>query len=148
KGNETHDALAYRIGGKPLPGHLPHLEKYASVFDGRGAKAEGRGAIDRGANVVDYFAKNAWLRGAVDVAVVNGEIGYICDWKSGRSRYEKRFELDVHAVLLRARYPHIRTIRAQYCYTEEDKLSELYDCSDVRQTWMQIAGIIKKIEAD
>lgn len=148
KGNQTHDALAYRIGGKPLPIELQHLEKYAAPLDGHGAKAEGKVAINSDGKVVDYFASDVFLRGALDVTIVKEDMGYILDWKDGKSRWVKRFELDVHAVLLKAKYPQLRSIRAQYCFTTEDKLSELYDCSDVRATWGTIQHIVQRITAD
>ncbi len=148
KGNQTHDALAYRIGGKPLPVELQHLEKYAKPLDGHGAKAEGKVAINADGRVVDYFASDVFLRGALDVTIVKDEVGYILDWKDGKSRWVKRFELDVHAVLLKAKYPQLSNIRAQYCFTTEDKLSELYDCSDVRSTWGTIQHIVQRITAD
>ena len=148
KGNQTHDALAYRIGGKPLPPDLQHLEKYAKPLDGKGAKAEGKVAINRRGKVVDYFADDVWLRGALDVTIVKPPSAFILDWKDGKSRWVKRFELDVHAVLLRAKYPQAERIHAQYCFTTEDKLSELFDCSDVRATWQQIGDIVGRIETD
>lgn len=148
KGNQTHDALALRIGGKPLPPDLQHLEKYAKPLDGRGAKPEGKVAINLDGKVVDYFAADVFLRGALDVTMTHGAIGYILDWKDGKSRWVKRFELDVHAVLLKAKYPNLDRIWAQYCFTTEDKLSDLYDCSDTRTTWGTIAGIVQRITAD
>lgn len=148
KGNQTHDALALRVGGKPLPADLHHLEKFATPLDGHGAKAEGRAAITKAGKPCDYFASDVYLRGALDVTIVKDTTGFILDWKDGKSRWVKRFELDVHAVLLHAKYPQLGRIHAQYCFTTEDKLSELYDCSDTRGTWQQIAGIVGRIEQD
>jgi hypothetical protein len=146
KGNQTHDALADRIGGKPLPADLRHLEKWVAPLESHKPKAEGKVAINRQGKPVTYFAGDVWLRGALDVTIVHGETGYILDWKDGKSRWEKRFELDVHAVLLHARHPHLKTIRAQYCYTTEDRLSDLFDCSATTATWNRILDIVGEIE--
>lgn len=148
KGNDEHDALALRIGGKPLPATMQKLEPLAAAFDGRGAKAEGQAGVTREGRPTSFFGDAVWLRGALDVVIVQGTNAYIADWKSGRSRWEKRFELDVHAVLLHARHPELKTIKAQYIYTTEQKIGELYDVSDTRSTWQTINEIVGRIETD
>lgn len=147
-GNIAHDALALRIGGKPLPADLQHLERWAAPFDGRGAKAEGKVGVTRQGRPTGFFDKDVWLRGAIDVSIVQAPHAMIFDWKNGKSKWVKRFELDVHAVLLHARYTALTSIQAQYVYLEENKLSERYDCSDTRGTWQTINEIVGKIETD
>lgn len=148
RGNETHDALALRIGGKPLPNDMQHLEKWAAPFDGRGARAEGKVGVTRQGKPTGFFDKDVWLRGAIDVSVVQNATAMIFDWKDGASKWVKRFELDVHAVLLHARHPELKTIRAHYVFTTEDHMSEPYDCSDTRGTWQAINEIVGRIETD
>lgn len=148
RGNEVHDALALRIGGKPLPSTMQHLEPLAAAFDGRGAKAEGKVGVTRQGRPTGFFDKDVWLRGAIDVSVVQVPYAAIFDWKEGSSKWVKRFELDVHALLLHARHPTLTSIQAQYVFTKENKLSERYDCSDTRGTWQTINDIVGRIEAD
>lgn len=147
-GNEAHDALALRIGGKPLPEPLRHLEPLVAPFDGRGAKAEGKVGVTRQGRPTGFFDKDVWLRGAIDVAIVQEPRAAIYDWKTGSSKWTKRFELDVHAVLLHARHPALTSIRATYVFTKENKLSEAFDCSDTRGTWQLVNDIVGRIETD
>lgn len=149
KGNLTHDALALRVGAKkPLPDWLRHLEPWAAPLDTLDPKAEGQVGVTATGHPVGFFDKDVWLRGALDVTIVQGNTGFILDWKDGKSRWVKRFELDVHAVLLHARHPELRTIKAQYCFTTENHLSEVYDCSDTAATWQEISKIATRIEFD
>lgn len=149
KGNEVHDALALRVGAKkPLPDSMRHLEPWAAPLDALPAKTEGQVGVTAEGRPTTFFGKDVWLRGALDVSVVRDTTGYILDWKDGRSKWVKRFELDVHAVLLHARYPQLTKIVAQYCFTTEGHLGEMYDCSDTRSTWQEINNIAKRIEAD
>jgi hypothetical protein len=148
-GNAGHEALALRIGGKPLPADLHHLEPFVAPFDNRSAKAEGKVAITQQGRPTGYFDKDVWLRGAIDVSVVKDTTGAIFDWKFVKqTRYSKRFELDVHAVLLHARYPHLKTITARYVFINQKELSDPYDCSDTAATWQRINEIVKRIEFD
>ncbi len=153
KGNDAHDALALRVGAahKPLPDTMRQWEPYAASLDGLGAKTEGKVAITSTGHPTGYFDKNVWFRGAIDVAVVRDTTGFILDWKviSDKGvRWTKRFELDVHAVLLHARYPQLKTIKAQYCFLNQGEMSETFDCSDTAATWARMNEIARQIEFD
>lgn len=149
-GNEAHDALALRVEGKkPLPPHMQAYEPYAAPLDQHPAKAEGKIAITRTGQPTGYFDKNVWFRGAVDVAIIRDTTAMIFDWKLVKNtRWTKRFELDVHALLLQARHPQLKTIKAKYVFLRQGETSELFDCSDTKGTWQIINDLVAKIEAD
>lgn len=148
-GNEVHAALEHRVGaGKPLPEPMMQWEKFAKPFDGRGAKTEMKLGVTMQGTATGFFDKNVWGRGKVDTTLMNDTTAYFCDWKTGKSDYEDRFELDVQAVLLNVKFPQLRSIVGQYAWLKEDRLSEMYDLSDTRKTWNEIGEIVRAIEAD
>lgn len=148
-GNKAHEALALRVGGKPLPEHMQEYEPFAAPLDRHPAKAEGKIAITRTGQPTGYFDKNVWFRGAIDVAIIRDTTGFIFDWKLVKNtRWTKRFELDVHALLLHAKHPHLRTIKAQYVFLNQKETSDVFDCSDTRGTWQVINDLVAKIESD
>jgi hypothetical protein len=144
-GNEVHSAMELRVGGKkPLPDSMRAYEAFAVPFDALPAKAEmwlGVSAQGRG---VDSRAPNVWVRGKVDVHVVLNDVAFIADWKTGKT-WEDPFELQVGAVLVHAKYPHLKTIKAQYQWLKEEQAGELYDVSDTRETWSEISRIMHDI---
>lgn len=147
-GNEVHAAMEKRIGGKqPLPQHLGHLDPLCLAFDPFSTiRTEQKLAITREGKSCDYWARNCWGRGKLDVVIVNGTTGYLADHKTGKER-EEPFELEVQAVLLKARYPQLKKIVGQYLWLKEIKVGELYDLSDTEGTWGEINRIMQQIES-
>lgn len=151
KGNDAHRALAHRAGaGVPLPPEMAQWESFCAPFDGMRARTELKLGITDTGKEVDYWDKNSvWLRGALDAVVVNNTTAYLNDWKLVKNpQYSKRFELEVHALLLHASYPHLTTIKGTYSFLNQGQLSEVYDLSDTGSTWRKVKSITQSIERD
>lgn len=148
-GDEVHQAMARRIGSRsPLPTHLAQFDKHAAAFDGRNAITELKLAMTAQGHMTGYFEKDSWFRGQADVSIIQSNKAYIRDWKTGNSKYEDPFELECNALLLKAKYPELETIRGDYCYLKEDRVGQSYDLSRFRATWDEINRLVKLIEAD
>lgn len=149
-GNDVHAALDKRVAtGQPLPPNMAQWEPYAAAFDGKGARAELKlGITDTGA-VSGYWDKESvWLRGRVDVALINGTSAYILDWKTGGSKYEDKFEIGVYALLLHASQPSLISIKGTYAWLKENRLGQPYDLSNTAETWRKVKDIVQRIEQD
>ena len=148
-GKKVHTAMELRVGGgKPLPVEFIQWEPFAAPFDGLGAKTELKLNINRKGQPTGQWDDDVYGRGTVDVAVIGGNKAAITDWKSGGSKYEKPFELHIHAMLLKAANPHITEVRGNFVWLKENRAGQVYDLSDFRGTWIRIRDIVEKIEAD
>lgn len=148
RGNAVHDALELRVGaGKPLPTDMHDYERFARAFDGKNPKCEPKLAVTRDGKSTSYFDRDVWGRGRADVCLVQDDRAYFCDWKTGKVR-EDPFELEVQAVLLKAKYPNLRVIKGQYAWLKEMTLGPVHDLSHTAQTWGTIQHLVKLIEAD
>lgn len=146
-GNEVHTAFEHRVvGGKPLPLPMQQWEHFAKPLDGRGARCEVKLGITREGKSCDYWAKDVWLRGKVDVVVANGDAAIILDWKTGSSKFESSFELEVGALLLKAQHPALDRIAGRYVWLKEDRLGQDYDLSNTQVTFHNVHGIVSEIE--
>lgn len=147
QGNAVHTAFEHRIGGgKPLPLELQALEKFAKPFDGKDAKTEQWFQIDRSGNACARFAKDKFGHGKIDCYVLQGDSAYIADWKTGSSKYEDPFELEIQALLLKAKFPHLKTICGVYVWLKEGRFSKPYDLSDTAKTWEEVCSVMRGIE--
>lgn len=145
-GNEVHAAFELRVGGgKPLPPEMQQWEKFAKPFDGKGAKTENWFQIDKSGRACDRFDKNKFGHGKLDLYMIQGDAAYIADWKTGNSKYEDPFELEIQGLLLKAKFPHLKTIKGAYCWLKEDRWSKPYDVSDVRKTWDEVCSIMATV---
>ncbi len=148
EGDAVHLAMENRLRIKqPLPPKYAQWEPFAKPFDGRTILIEQKIGIDKDGKPCDYWGSNVWFRGRIDAAVVQGGKGYICDWKSGGSKYEDPFELEIGAVLLQAKF-NVSAIKGQYAWLAENRLGVLYDLSDTNKTFAKMKHLMEEIERD
>lgn len=148
RGNDVHTALELRLtGGKPLPVDMQAYEVFCRPLDGKAIKCEPKLAVTREFKPCGYFDSNVWGRGRADVVMIQDGKALLLDWKSGNVR-EDSFELEVQAVLLKAKYPHLKKITGRYVWLKEMRLGESHDCSDIETTQKTITNLVRMIESD
>jgi len=147
RGNAVHAALEARLAaGKPLPDDMAAWERWAAPFDGRRPKVEQRLAITASGAGCDFWDDAAWLRGKLDVTLLSDNHAFLLDWKSGSSKYEDPFELEIGALLLACNEGMRSKVVGHYCY--ETGLSAPYDLSDVKATLLKVRALAADIERD
>lgn len=145
-GNEVHTAMEYRLGGKPLPHNMIHWEPLVSVYADRKALGEMKVGVTRVGGPTGFFDKDVFLRGKIDVTLVKTQAAFIADWKTGNSKYESPFELEIQALMLRAARPTLQKIMGHYVWLKEDRIGQPYDLSDVSATWARVNNKVEVIE--
>lgn len=145
-GNKVHSAMEYRIGGKPLPEDMRQWEVLVAPFARPGARAEMKMGITREAKPTEFFGKDVFLRGKIDVTLISGTSAFLPDWKTGNSKYESPFELEIQALMLKAANPHLTKIGGMYVWLKENRYGTQYDLSDVNSTWAKVHNKVKVIE--
>lgn len=145
-GNAVHAAFEKRVGAQvPLPAEMRQWECFATPFDGRGALTEAWYQVAADGMACDRFAKNKYGHGKLDLVVINGDRAFLNDWKTGNSKYEDPFELEVGAVLLKGRFPHLKQILGTYTWLKDHRVSRVYDLSDTDKTWKEIERVVQSI---
>jgi hypothetical protein len=154
EGNAIHLAMENRLRIKqPLPPKYAQWEGFAVPFDAYGdsgsnaVAVELKAGIDKHGKPCEFFAQNVWFRGKIDAAVIRNGTAYVVDWKSGGSKYEDPFELEIGAVLLQAKFNAIK-IAGQYAWLAENRLGQLYDLSDTNKTFAKMKRLMEEIERD
>ncbi len=155
-GNDGHAAMELRVGGgKPLPASLEKMETIAQAFVQRGAKAEQKLALTAEGRTTGFWDKNAWYRGKLDISIIVDTVGYIPDFKTGKTIRENPLELELNACLLQAQNPHLKKIVGQYVWMPdmygirlEPVLGPLHELSNTMRSWETIRRIAALIEND
>lgn len=146
-GNEVHSAFEHRVGArKPLPEKMRQWECFASPFDGLNPMVEQKLGITRGGKPTGFWDKDVFFRVKVDLSVQNARSLYLADWKTGGSKYEDPFELEIGALLLKAKYPSIEKARGSYVWLKENRMGQLFDLADFNSTWARICNLMEEIE--
>lgn len=150
EGTAVHKAMENRISKKvPLPERFKRHEKFAAPMDHLPAppKCEQMLGVTKEGTPEDFFGKSVFLRGKLDCPIVNRHKAHLFDWKNGKVR-ESPFELEVQAVLLKAKYPQLEEIKGQYGWLAQGRMGQVHDLSDVASTWNVIRQIASEIAAD
>ena len=145
-GNKVHEAMEYRLGGKPLPAGMQHWEPLAVVYVERQARPEKKTGITKDGKPTGFFDKDVWLRCKIDATMLRNTAVFISDFKTGSSRYEDPFELEIQALTLKAAIPQIDRIAGHYAYLKENKIGQTHDLSDFNATWAKINNKVEVIE--
>ena len=150
-GNKVHSAMELRVGAKkPLPVDMQQWEQFCTPFDNHEAQVEQKLGVTWNMRPCDFWDKEVWFRGKIDVTLVNHRTGemsaYIADWKTGGSKYEDPFELATNAVLLKAKYSGLTKIFGSFIWLKENRVGQCFDLSDVTATWQDIKRLIDEIE--
>lgn len=124
-GDEVHQAFELRVGqDKPLPTGMAQWEplvKRLVALPGEKI-VEGKFAIDKDFNACDYYAKDAWSRGKIDLSVISTRTAAIIDYKTGKRKPSEQLEL-YSGYVFRA-YPKLETIHTSFIWLKEKKIDK------------------------
>jgi hypothetical protein len=81
-----------------------------------------------------FYDDDVFCRGYGDVAIIKAPTAVLFDWKSGKRREDKR-ELELHGLMLQARYPDVSRIWGYYVWLQDNKLGAKHDVSETHFTW-------------
>ena len=147
-GNKVHTAFEQRIAwGKPLPLDMAQWEPFATPLDGRSVKVEQKLGLTAEGKPCGFFDQSVRFRVKIDAALVNGANAYMVDWKTGSSKYEDPFELEIGAMHLHALHPTLTKIVGQYAWLKENRLGQPHDLSETNRTWDKVNKLLVRMEA-
>lgn len=148
-GQRVHKALENRIGHKVvLPKNLATYERYAAPFDRVAGTVlvEQQIALNRDMGVTKWFAKDAWVRGVLDVTVLNDSIGATVDWKTGKRKPSDQLELA--AALMFCAYPDVTTVHTSFAWLKEKKADKaIYSRAEASEIWRTFLPRVTRMEA-
>lgn len=140
-GNEFHASAEHYIGdGWPLDPRFEFARKALDKLNAmEGEKfCEYRMALNEDLEPVEYFAKDVWWRGVIDLAIVNGHKAKIIDYKTGsfNPAYVDKGQLELMAIALIKHMPQITHIQAGLLYVVANAfVRDTYTMDNVPYLW-------------
>lgn len=149
EGSATHDALAKACSGQaPLPSRYAHLQTWVDrIVAGTGElMVEQKYALTRDFQPTTYFARNVWYRGIGDVVRIDGPVGLVADWKTGKI-VDDSVQLMLMAACLFAHYPQLKRVRSEYIWLKEDCTTpEVFTRQEIADAWITLLPRVKSLE--
>lgn len=148
-GTEVHKACEdYVREGVPL---AKNYERFKPVLDALvdipGDKyPEHKMALNIDKSPCDY-GKGYWVRGIVDLLIIDGDHAFIVDYKTGNNRYPDPKQLKLMALMTFAHFPEVSVIKAGLLFVmHESFMDEQYEREDIPKLWKAFEGDLARLQ--
>jgi hypothetical protein len=94
--------------------YLPYLEAVLAI-PCDAIYPERQYALDKALKPCDWFAKEVWCRGIIDVLIVKGDRAYALDWKTGKRKPDSK-QLMLFALLVFIHHPEIQSVKTEFVW--------------------------------
>ncbi len=86
-----------------------------------------------------FYGKDVWWRGIVDLIIINGEKGFMVDYKSGKSaKYADTKQLDLMAGAAFVNYPELKEIKSALAFVVADDIIVKTHTAPKRSDYMAV----------
>ena len=148
-GTEVHKALEdYVKDGKELA--LNYIRFKGAVDELvaiPGEKyAEYEMALDKDKSPCAFDDPNRWVRGIVDLLIVDNDYAFIVDYKTGSNRYPDPKQLRLMSLMTFAHFPKVNKIKAGLLFVMHNTfITEEYKREDIENSWKKFEGTLTRI---
>lgn len=149
-GEELHKAAEEYISGVTLPQQFAFIQPMLDALIAKeGTKhAELQLALDVNLQPCEWFSKDAWVRGIVDLLILDGSIAWVVDYKTGSNRYPDKGQLDLMALLIFAHHPEVKQVNAALLFVVKNSIvKHKVMAADAEGLWWDYRERIARISA-
>lgn len=102
--------------------------------------------VDHNLKPVDWFSKQAYIRAIIDLLIIDGDIAYCFDYKTGK-RKEDDTQLKLFALMIFWCFPEIKTVKSAYIWLPTNqKDTATYQRDDVDALWSSLGQRLNKVQ--
>jgi CRISPR/Cas system-associated exonuclease Cas4 (RecB family) len=149
-GTEVHKALEdYVKDGKELALNYLRFKPAAdALIDIPGEKyPEYEMALFRDKTPCDFADSNRWVRGIVDLLIVDGDYAFIVDYKTGSSKYPDPKQLRLMSPMTFAHFPNVNKIKAGLLFVMHGSfVTEEYTREELDKSWAKFDGPLGRLD--
>lgn len=148
-GSRVHEALELRIkDGTPMPPGLERFESVAQELESWSDDwvTEEKFGLTENLEPTDFFGKDVWCRGVLDVYTVKGKRAFVADYKTGKMRPDLS-QLKLFAAAIFHKYPHVDRIKTAFIWLNHDsKTIEDFTREDLGFIWKYFLPQLRRLE--
>lgn len=148
-GNEVHRAFEKFLKGEAgIPEKFKDYTKIAERVRAQpGNKfVEHKFALTQTLKPTTFFAKDAWVRGVIDVAVVNGKKATLIDWKTGKPKPDAD-QMRLFAAVGFAIWPHVEEADTAFVWLKDKSIDrERFKREDAAELWQPFLPTIQRMQ--
>lgn len=148
-GTEVHKALELAVKGEaPLPEkYLPYKPLVDRVMATPGERVvEHQFALTGSFKPTGFFDSDAWVRGVIDLGIINRKAGVVLDWKTGKVKTDGD-QLKLFAVAAFASFDQLQTVKTGYVWLKHGKLTSAnFKREDAPGIWQEFLPRVRRME--
>lgn len=141
-GNEAHKAAEdYVSAGTPLPARFSYMQKTLDALLAIPGEKHcelklGVELSDTGYLPCEFFGEEVWWRGIADLLIINGDTGYLVDYKTSKNaKYADTKQLDILAAAVFTRFPELRKLKSALAFVVSNEFVKKEHTSDLRKSY-------------
>lgn len=152
-GIDAHKAAElYIANNEELPGKYEFMRKQLDTLKRlEGEKfCEYKFGITKDMEPCGFFDKNVWLRGQIDLLIVNEKTNTarMIDYKFGKSKNADMSQLHLMSLAVFKIFPQVKKVKAGLLFCAEDKMMPTqYHAEDSGKMWMEWLPETARLEA-
>lgn len=148
-GSAVHKSLEdYTKDATPLPKNYERYKKVVdTVLEIPGTRyPEYKMAVDQEKKPCAFDAPEYWVRGIVDLMIVDGETAFVVDYKTGSNRYPDTKQLKLMALMTFAHFPQVNEVRGGLLFVAHDTfVPEEYKRQDEEKLWSVFSADLMRL---
>jgi len=136
-GDELHKAAEQYVKGEELAEQFEFIKPTLDALIAKpGTKhAELKLAATKDFEPCDWFSKQVWVRGIIDLLILDKETetAWVIDYKTGSDKYPDRDQLELMSLLTFAHYPEVKKVNAALIFVVKESMVKhrvTVDCMD------------------
>jgi CRISPR/Cas system-associated exonuclease Cas4 (RecB family) len=135
---------------KVYPPELQKVAGHAMLLKSKGAKPEVKLAVKEDWTPTDYDSSDAYFRAIIDIHYVEGNVGHIQDWKTGKVYDSHKVQLETYVAIAAAHYPEATEFRSRCVYIDQGVVSTptVTPADRIKPIRLLLDGRIKNAESD
>jgi CRISPR/Cas system-associated exonuclease Cas4 (RecB family) len=148
-GTEVHKALEdYVKDGKELAtNYLRFKSSVDALKNIPGDKyPEYEMALYKDRTVCNFSDPKRWVRGIVDLLIVDNDYAFIVDYKTGSNKYPDPKQLRLMSLMTFAHFPKVNKIKAGLLFVMHGSfITEEYERKDIDKSWEKFYGPLERL---
>lgn len=149
-GKAVHEALElYVKEDKPLPkNYLRFKPMVDTLINIKGDKyPEYEMALTHAKLPCDFHSEDRWVRGIADLVIVDGDIAYVVDYKTGSNRYPDPKQLRLMSLMMFTHFPDIQRVKGGLLFVMKNSfITEEYLRKDMDKSWGMFEQSLKRLD--
>ena len=149
-GKEVHTACELYIkDGIELPERFSQFSNMVDALNKiEGTKyTEYELALDTDRKPCGFESANRWVRGIVDLLIIDGDLAYIVDYKTGNDRFADTSQLKLMAIMVFYHFPQIKKVKACLLFLVKNRIiKEAYEREDLEKLWESFEVDLHKLK--